>query len=244
MNLIIDQGNTRTKYAVFDKKNLVLEQAYSNYENQEIALKQIMKDVPLQNVIVSSVTGDIERFQKIFRRGMQIFILDHETPIPVVNKYQSPQTLGKDRIALAVAANDMFKNQNVLIIDAGTCITYDLINNKNEYLGGAISPGLEMRFKALHQFTAALPLVEKIEPMGLIGTDTLSAIQSGVVNGTLAEIEQIIYQYKQLFSELQVILSGGDSIFFDKKLKNNIFAISNILLYGLNIILQYNVQEN
>jgi type III pantothenate kinase len=165
--------------------------------------------------------------------------LTESTPIPVKNLYKTPSSLGKDRIALAVGGAMIYKNKNILIIDVGTCITYDFVNDKNEYLGGGISPGIDMRLKSLHQFTAKLPLVEKKEMYSLIGNDTHSSILSGVLNGATEEVKGIIQLYQQQFNELNVILTGGDYIYFATLLKNTIFADQYFLLKGLNQILEY-----
>jgi type III pantothenate kinase len=160
-----------------------------------------------------------------------------------VNKYDSPETLGKDRLAAAVAGNHLFPNQNVLVIDAGTCIKYDFINAQAEYLGGAISPGLQMRFNALHIFTEKLPLIELTVFKTLIGKNTTDSLLSGVINGTLSEIDGIIDQYREIYPEIQIVLSGGDAEYLVGKLKKGIFAVSNIVLQGLKIILDYNDKQ-
>jgi type III pantothenate kinase len=151
--------------------------------------------------------------------------------------------LGADRIALVAGAIEIYDKQNVLVIDAGTCITYDFITAKNEYLGGGISPGMGIRFRSLNTFTQKLPLIEYREEFQLIGKNTENSILSGVLNGVICEIDGIIEKYKENFGELQIILSGGNTIFFDKRLKNNIFAFPKLLLYGLNSILNYNAQN-
>ena len=151
--------------------------------------------------------------------------------------------MGKDRLAAAVTGNHFFPNQNVLIIIAGTCITYEFVNTKAEYLGGAISPGISIRFKALHTFTGKLPLVEKKIKASIIGNTTENSILSGVINGCFYEVKGITYEYTDKYKDLKIILSGGDMKYFDKILKNSIFAISNIVLIGLNIILDFNAKK-
>ena len=167
-------------------------------------------------------------------------MLSHESKVPFKNSYATPQTLGIDRIALATAAFYHAPHKNTLVIDAGTCITYDMVNDFDEYLGGAISPGLEMRYKAMHQQTSALPLLPVEAPLDLIGNTTNSSMHSGVVNGICAELDGIIDQYATRFKDLTVILTGGDSHFLSKRLKNTIFADSKFLLKGLNYLLEYN----
>ncbi len=162
------------------------------------------------------------------------------TKVPLINRYKTPETLGKDRLALAVGAVTKFPGENILAIDAGTTITYEFITNNNEYLGGAISPGIKMRFKALNNFTGKLPLITEIETDHLIGHDTKTSIQSGVLNGVIKEIDGIIDEYKNRFGALKVLVTGGDYIYFVKKLKNSIFATPNLVLEGLNKILIFN----
>jgi type III pantothenate kinase len=148
--------------------------------------------------------------------------------------------LGVDRIGLATAAFYFNPKRNTLVIDAGTCLTYDMVNDYGEYLGGAISPGLSMRYKALHDQTLKLPFLETKEPHDFIGNSTDNCIHSGVVNGICVEIDGVIDQYRERFVDLTVILTGGDSQFLSKRLKNTIFAHSNFLLLGLNYLLEYN----
>ncbi|MCL4160212.1 UNVERIFIED_CONTAM: hypothetical protein GTU68_064981, partial [Idotea baltica] len=160
--------------------------------------------------------------------------------IPFKNLYSTPKTLGIDRIALVCASVEQFPDKNVLIIDAGTCITFDFITNKNHYLGGAISPGIRMRYKSLHKFTANLPLLDTKKPKKSIGNSTANSMHSGVVQGVLFEIDGAIQKYKLKYPDLTVILTGGDTNFLSKQLKSSIFANSNFLLEGLNYLLQYN----
>ena len=162
------------------------------------------------------------------------------TPIPIENLYLTKDTLGVDRLANAVAANSIFPQRNVLVVDCGTCVKYDFVNHKNQYLGGSISPGLQMRFKALNQFTGKLPLLKPEAHPSLIGDSTETAITSGVINGLVAEIKGVIKSYTSIYENLTVILTGGDASFFDKELKSNIFVEPNLTLIGLNEILRYN----
>ncbi len=168
--------------------------------------------------------------------------LDYDTPLPINNKYSSKQTLGRDRIAAVVGASKIFPGRNILVIDAGTCITYDFINNKNEYLGGAISPGLRMRFKALNKFTGRLPAVEHrgTEIPDLIGDTTEGSILSGVINGLSGEINGFINSYKSNNNRLETIITGGDHKYFDKLLKYKTFAAPFLVLDGLKGILDFN----
>ena len=239
MNLIVDIGNTRAKIAIF-KDRVLLHHSISEHNSVNNTIKILQKEYHFKNCILSSV-ADIAI--NIETKTFHSFItLDHQTKTPFLNKYRTPKTLGVDRIALASAAAYQYPKENVLIIDSGTCITYDFINAKNEYLGGAISPGITLRYKSLHQFTANLPLLEQTD-YSLIGRDTNSSIQSGVLNGYVQEINGIIQQYHQKYSNLTVVLTGGDTIFLAKKLKSSIFATPNFLLEGLNSILIHNLNE-
>jgi type III pantothenate kinase len=161
-------------------------------------------------------------------------------PLPVVIDYHTPDTLGTDRIAAVVAAHNLYPDKNILVVETGTCITYDFIDAEGIYRGGSISPGLGLRFSALHNFTDKLPLIEPVKDAILIGKSTESSIQSGVINGLIAEVQGIISMYENNYEDLTIILSGGNLDYFDKILKNNIFAVPNIVLTGLNIILDFN----
>ncbi len=240
MNLIIDVGNTLVKFAVFqedlliEKYKVVQSDAYKTFE--EI----IFKHPSIQKAILSNVGKLDTDVLDIITSKFQLLILDNSTKIPFKNCYKTPKTLGIDRIALVSASVKQFPDKNVLIIDAGTCITYDFINTKNEYLGGAISPGIRLRYKTLNTLTANLPLLNTQMPKELIGNTTDSSIHSGVIFGILNEIEGVIHAYTEKYTDLTVILTGGDSNFLSKQLKNGIFANSNFLLEGLNFILEYN----
>ena len=176
--------------------------------------------------------------------GFDRFVeLDHLTELPIENLYETPETLGKDRIAAAVGANELFPDQNLLIIDAGTAITYDLVSEKNQFIGGNISPGLEMRFKALNHFTGKLPLVNYSDDFETVGRNTIDAIRAGVQNGILFEIAQTIDLFNRNYQNLHIIMTGGDSYFFDKKLNYSIFVNFNLTLIGLNRILEHNAKK-
>lgn len=207
---------------------------------------QMLKDehIQLNQAILSSVKPVDEELIRFLSQNFQLFIeLDHHTPLPIENLYETPETLGKDRIAAAVGANELFPGQNILIIDAGTAITYDVVSEKNEFLGGNISPGLQMRFKALNQFTGKLPLINYSDEFQLIGRNTEEAIRAGVQNGILYEIERTIETFNRNYENLQIVMTGGDSIFFDKKLNYSIFVHFNLTLIGLNRILEHNAKK-
>jgi type III pantothenate kinase len=232
IKLTIDEGNTTTKLALFDDKELLTkEMDVSNSRCLELASE-------CDRLILSSVKKDSQ--YKLSIDNKRLLVLDSNTPIPISNTYNTPHSLGNDRIALAVGAHEHFPNHNVLAIDAGTCITYDFVNAQSEYIGGGISAGIQMRYTALHQFTSQLPLLSPLENPPLTGKDPAESIHSGVINGIISEIDGIIQRYSEQHPEIRVIATGGDAKFFDKGLKNTIFANPNLLMEGLNKILDYN----
>jgi type III pantothenate kinase len=240
MNLTIDVGNTLIKLGVFDSGKLKLKKTCIKKDFLH-TLNEISEAFPaIQKCIVSSVANLSEHQLLKLQHQFDALILNHQTKVPFINKYETPQTLGIDRIALVSAAAKEYAGKNVLVIDAGTCITYDFLNSKNEYLGGAISPGISLRYKALHTFTEKLPLLETNNPNLYIGNNTTTSIHSGVVNGVLYEIDGYISIYRKNYDNLTVILTGGDVHFLRDSIKNDIFANSNFLLEGLNHILEYN----
>ncbi|ARV10146.1 pantothenate kinase [Winogradskyella sp. PC-19] len=240
MNLIVDVGNTRVKFAVFDnnllkwKKSFLLSDLKTEFE---AVIKQFPKT---KRAIVSSVGRLSKKDIAIIKKDLKLLELDSETEVPFQNNYKTPKTLGVDRIALVSGSVLKSPDQNVLIIDAGTCITYDFITDKNVYLGGAISPGLRLRYKSLNNLTANLPLLETKVPKRITGNTTESSIHSGVVLGTIYEIDGIVKAYSEKYSDLTVILTGGDAKMLSKQLKSSIFANSDFLLEGLNYILEFN----
>ncbi len=194
----------------------------------------------IKSAIIASVAGLAQDQIKTISGKTDLYLVDHQLKTPFENHYSSPETLGADRIALAAAAVLHYGETNTLVIDAGTCITYDMITAEGAYLGGAISPGLTMRYRALHHFTSRLPSLEVGDYQELIGNTTESSIHSGVINGLSMEIEGVIGQYQSRYELLTVILTGGDAQFLSKRLKKAIFAHSNFLLEGLNFLLEYN----
>jgi len=243
MQLVIDIGNTRIKAAVFQKDQLLEFLVFKDYrEVLESAL--FNNNYTFNNCIVASVVDDIAVFVDELAKNVNVLLFTSETPLPIKNLYKTTSTLGSDRLAAAVGGEFLFPGQDILIIDAGTCIKYNFVNEKKEYIGGAISPGLQMRFKALNTFTARLPLLE-VDPdfNSLIGVDTKGSILSGVEMGAIAEVNGFIAEYKLMSPNLKVLITGGDVNFFEKRLKNSIFADSYLILKGLNRILNYNIKE-
>ena len=241
MNLIVDVGNTFVKAAVFQKGKIVLKEAMEHDFFYEF-FKNLLHQFPeIKFAIVSAVGNFSEKNLTLLRQNLKVHVLSHQSQLPFVNKYTTPQTLGVDRLALVSAAANQYPQKNVLIIDVGSCITYDFIDDQNQYQGGAISPGIEMRYRALHNFTAKLPLLEKKYPDQFIGNSTENAIHSGISQAVTLEIEGFICLYKQLFPSFITILTGGDTHFLLERIKNDIFANSNFLLEGLNHILEINI---
>ena len=241
MNLVVDLGNTFAKIAVFQNYR-VLGTFKVLKEEKNKKIEKIFQEYPkIEFSILSSVLKDDDLAKKILQKHSILYYLDSNLKLPFKNRYASPQTLGKDRMALAAAAVNKYYEQNCLVIDAGTCVTYDVVNNRSEYLGGGISPGLQMRFNAVHKFTEKLPLImADSNHLKLVGDSTEESLRSGIYFGFAAEIDGMISRYKSEFKDLTVILTGGDLLFLSKRLKNSIFANSNFLLEGLNYILEYN----
>lgn len=240
MNLVIDAGNTAVKLAVFDQDQLVSQRAIT-YSDVLSALGDLFSSNPgITHVLLSAVGPWHFTSEEWLPDSCSLVELDSNTRLPFQLHYDTPETLGKDRIALAAAALSKYPEKNTLVIDAGTCITYDLITRNKEYKGGAISPGLQMRYRALHEGTAKLPLLEPEVPNQLLGTSTSGSIHSGVVLGICYEIQGVIQEYEVHYPDLTVILTGGDAQFLSKQLKNTIFAHSNFLLQGLNFLLEHN----
>lgn len=239
MNLIVDIGNTRAKIAVFDsdiiQSSLVFDDVHSIDQ-----LGVILKEYKVKSCIVSSVRKINQNHLNYLRKIPFLMVLNPLTKVPFRNLYATPKTLGVDRIALVAASVAKFPQKNSLIIDAGTCITYDFVNSNNEYLGGAISPGIEIRYQSLNNYTSKLPKLEKSETFPLIGQSTSESIHAGVIGGIISEIESMIKQYQENFDDLTLVLTGGDAIFLSKQLKNEIFTSQNFLLHGLNKILTFN----
>ena len=242
MNLIIDQGNTRVKCAVFNSNDVIVFKSVKLKRYAHCILNELPSTLKIENVILSN-TSLPDKFLMDQLRTYQHFLhLDHSTKVPIVNKYETPETLGKDRIAAAVGAWMKYPNENILFIDMGTCITMNFVNNKGWFLGGNISPGINMRFKAMHKFTANLPLAENVLNDEFIADTTVKALQNGAIKGTFREIDSFITETRNKFGEIKVILTGGDAFFFENWTKNMIFVAPNLVMEGLNEILKYNVK--
>jgi type III pantothenate kinase len=243
MNFVIDIGNTLVKMAVFQGDILIKKKVSLKLDFLKNLEELEQKYQKPANIILSSVSKTPLKWLQKLEDGSRLFILNRQLPQVFTNLYSTTNTLGNDRIALVSAASKHFPTEKVLVIDAGTCITYDFKSNKNEYMGGGISPGLEMRYRAMHSFTENLPLLESEEEITLIGNTTNSCMHSGVIFGVTFEIDGIIAAYQAQYKDLTIILTGGDAQFLCKRLKNSIFANSNFLLEGLNYILEFNKSQ-
>ncbi len=244
MNLIIDIGNTQTKVAIFDAFGIVHTVIGSSFNAAQF--KNLKQHYPLINQAILSSVKDVDpELADMLSQECTFFIeLNSNTPIPIGNKYESKATLGLDRLAAAAGATTLFPGTDLLVIDAGTAITYDLIDNCANFLGGNISPGLKMRFKALHEFTSKLPEIAPSDTWPSYGKNTQEAIQAGVLQGIIFEIDGVIDSFKNELPAIKIIVTGGDSLFFEKKLKNTIFVKFDLTLIGLNRILEYNSNNN
>lgn len=241
MILVVDVGNTKIKVAVFEQNTMLFQNSieYSDWQSQ---IKKYIKHYAVNTVWVASV-GKIAPNDFITFKNCKTYFVSQDTKLPFLNKYKTPSTLGNDRKVLAAGAVLKFPNKNRLIIDAGTCVTYDFVDDKNNYLGGAISPGMRLRYESLHNFTANLPLLQKEKPISVIGNSTQQSIHSGVVNGLVNEIDGFINAYSSNYENFIIILTGGDAEFLAMQLKNSIFVHSNFLLESLNLIFQFNYND-
>jgi type III pantothenate kinase len=242
MNLVIDIGNTLTKIAIFSNNQIIFNNNYDSLAVNE--LKELLNRFNIVNSIIAEVKKFDAELTLLLEQKTNFFKLNEKTKLPFNNLYTTPTTLGKDRIAVISAASKLFPNSNVLIIDIGTCITFDVIDSSNNYLGGAISPGLEMRFNALEHFTGKLPLVkleDKNEPQ-FVGNSTVNSMKSGVYYGIKYEIEGVIKSYEEQYADLKIVLTGGNVERFEIAPKNRIFADKFFVLKGLNEILKENAE--
>jgi type III pantothenate kinase len=235
MNLIVDFGNSSAKAGIFENDSLI--EVADKMTLEEVG--RLSKSGDFEYIFISSVSFGRDRINQVIDR-MPLY-LDHQTPLPFSNAYNTLETLGLDRIAAVAGAQGLFPGETSLVIDMGSCITYDVITAEGTYMGGAISPGLDMRFKAVHTFTANLPLIAYEEPISLTGKSTRDCIRTGTVFGIQAEIEGFIRWYTDKYGDLKVVLCGGSSKIFENRFKQAIFAAPDLVLRGLNRILRYNV---
>lgn len=235
MNLVLDFGNTRVKAGVFEGKELLHSAVFRNV--QDLMQAALIKE-KYQTCMLASVTREHKKAHNYLAERCQTILFGPDTKIPILNRYHSPVSLGSDRLLASVGAFTFFPDRPVLTIDAGTCIKYNFVNAQHVFLGGAISPGISMRLRAMHEFTNALPLIEaKAAYTQLIGDTTETSLLSGAILGAACEADAMIDRYKDAFPELQVVLTGGDSGHLSGLLKNTFFAQQNLVLIGLNTVL-------
>jgi type III pantothenate kinase len=241
-NLVIDIGNSFTKIAVFENDGLLKIEQYQQTSIQDV--EGFLSSYTIDQVITASVKKEKEAWQLLLDERFQVVYFNSSLAAGINNHYKTPDTLGADRLAAVIGANYLYPGNANIVIGGGTCITYDYIDAGANYFGGSISPGLKMRYKAVNYYTAALPLVEADKDFtGAYGYDTVTAIKSGVQNGVKYELQGFIENYIKTQKEYNIILSGGDSIFFETLLKNSIFAPyvkiePYLVLKGLNAAIQ------
>ncbi len=240
MKLVIDIGNTRTKVGVFKKAKLKKKEIWLEWNLDR--LKAFVAEWDIQQVALSTSAKVSKSVERYLSKHFYYIRLTEQTPLPIKNHYQTPKTLGKDRLAAVMGAYALYPNQNCLVIDAGTCITYDLLTKEGDYWGGNIAPGVKMRFQAMHEFTANLPLVDFRKLKKDYGYSTVTAMRVGGQLGAVLEMDGFIRLYEAQYGRINTILTGGDAIFFDKNLKTKIFVNHNLVFTGLNKILEYNAQ--
>jgi type III pantothenate kinase len=242
MNLIIDIGNTRTKIAIVNKTIIIQKMIVSDITVS--LLQKLNKTFLIEGIILSTVKPEVDKnVIDLINNWDKLFILlSYETNLPIQNDYKTPKTLGQDRIASVIGATHFFPNKHCLVIDAGTCITYDFINKNKTYIGGSISPGLSMRYRAMHEFTASLPLLNKQRLNTFVGYNTVTSMQTGVDYGLSFEIQGFIQKYFTNFGQIKVIMTGGDAEYLASMVKYEIFVNPDLVLIGLNKILTYNAK--
>jgi len=238
MYLTIDIGNSFAKLAIFHDGEIVYKERHHKLLVGNV--DKLYKKFFFSRAILSSNRVMDKRIITAIQRRYDMIILDHNTAIPIKNLYRTPETLGRDRLAAMVGAYVQYPKQNCVIIDLGTCNTFDLVDKNGTYQGGNISPGVDMKLKAMNHFTSKLSLPVRQYNDDPIGKDTTSALQNGAFWGTIFEIESFIHRMNALFTPLNVILTGGDAEIFGSKLNSKIFVAPNIVLIGLHEILKYN----
>jgi type III pantothenate kinase len=236
MNIVVDCGNTTAKVGIFNHDRLEEKRIFQNIGE----LESFLRRTPADNLIVSSVGVPADEVVSWAYSGSKKIVLSVNLPLPIQIKYSTPKTLGVDRIAAVCGASHLFPDQPSLTIDAGTCITYEFLDAGRNYYGGGISPGVRMRFEAMHKLTARLPLIAPIQVAPLVGNGTETSIQSGVMNGVRAEVKGILSQYQNDNPGLKCVVCGGDAAFLEGYLGEDVIVSPDLVLLGLNVILVYN----
>ena len=242
MYLCIDAGNTRTKVSVFNHDGTIIESLIAP-ENQIEPIIELISRHGIEHVIITTTGVRDWDIKSLSIEGKNIELY-HDTRLPIQVVYSTPATLGRDRIAAACGANALFPGQNCLVIDAGTCVTMDVLLGTGIYLGGNIAPGLKMRLQAMHEYTAKLPLVEPGWPELAFGDSTLHALQNGAGLGIIMEIEGLLHRAKGAFGEVSIVMTGGDAVFLAERLESQIFVTPELVAHGLFQILDFNVKNS
>lgn len=232
--LVVDAGNTRIKAAIFNDEEIIEIHHFANTELQQ--LKSFLIDTRYHGAILSSVRSAKET-QWMLQLMPNALLFRIQAKLPIQLDYETPETLGADRLANAIAAFHIAQG-NCVIIDVGTCIKFDFVAENGRYQGGSISPGIQLRYKSMNSFTAALPLINITSPAKLIGKTTVECMHSGVIGGIQAEINQFILNYSAVYQGLSIYVTGGDAQHFDFESKNSIFVNENLTLLGLYITLK------
>lgn len=239
-NYIFDRGNSFTKWAVYRKNELINASYFPN--SQSVDFFRNFEPIEADgNVIYATVSGPIAGLDLVLGKENITLAFNSMVPLPIKNNYQTPETLGPDRLASAVAAASLFPNEASLVIDIGTCLTFETITTNASYIGGCISPGLRMRFRALNRFTEKLPIIEPEVPESYFGNTTVSAINHGVVLGMIGEINYHILHNTKEFGKINVLVTGGDAPFFKNHIATPFMHLPNLVLDGLNTVLNYNL---
>lgn len=236
--LCFDFGNTRLKCAVFEGRDFKTERVLENAD--AAVIQQLIDEYKPDRSILSSVINHPPELEDVLAKQTRFHKLDHNSKLPLTTPVGKPETIGADRLAIVAAAVHLFPNRHNLAIGLGTCITYNFVNREHEFLGGSISPGMHMRFRAMHEQTALLPLVKAEFNFPLVAFDTKTNLLSGVILGMAKEIDGIIEAYALKYSNFNVLLTGGDMGFFVPHLKNKIFADPYLIYKGLYAISEYN----
>lgn len=243
MRLVIDIGNTRAKVAVFSSRTLFLVESYGTISLNDI--KNIIDRFPtIRKSIYSSVADTDNEKRDIIeylKQKTKLVNMNEDLSFPITNHYLSPKTLGKDRLAGVIGAKSLFSEDDCLVIDSGTCITIDFIDKESNYYGGSISPGINMKYKSLNTFTESLPLInDKFQKEDIIGANTQGSIKSGVLNGTIMELEGFVRYYSSIYPDIKILFTGGDAKYLQTYFKENTILEEHLVLLGLNIILDTN----
>ncbi|WP_165044516.1 type III pantothenate kinase [Dysgonomonas sp. ZJ709] len=242
MNLVIDQGNTVTKVAFFEAGVLIETFLYDIFDVN--VCSSLLAHYTVERCIFCSVIHASPEILAYLNNNLPNFMfIDENTLLPINNRYKTPKTLGKDRLAAVVGANEIFPGKNILVVDIGTAITYEFIDSLSNYYGGNISPGISMRFKALDKYTGKLPLIDRYGELTNMGYDTETAIRAGVINGVIYEIRSYIERFSTKYPDIEVVLTGGHTKYIESQLKEPVFVDIDLVLKGLNRILNYNVKE-